>query len=264
MRFLGWRAVQVPVGVTKKYFSARSGGQALVVHTMGKVGSTAVLTTCEEQVSAPVFHTHTLSFDKIKELARRSLTSPLLEGLAVRRLLDSEREVHWRVVSLVRDPVARNISAFFQNLDHFGGGTDEIAALFERFMRDYPHDLPSRWFDDEVLPHFGVDVFGSEFDPKSGHAVFSRENVDLLVVRIDDLNNVGPRVLGEFLGLPGEASIGRENIGGDKSYSTLYSEALKKFRIPEKYVDECYATRFARHFYSDEEIAHFRERWAAR
>ena len=55
--------------------------------------------------------------------------------------------------------------------------------------------------------------------------------------------------------------IVRENVGSDKEYSDLYAAVVRDARVPEAALDTAYGSRFARHFYSQEEIAGFRRSW---
>ena len=75
------------------------------------------------------------------------------------------------VVSLVRDPIARQISGLFQSPDlasislHDRSGRFDVdrvvAYLEEHFLTADPHHGADSWFDEELGTVFGVDVFGS-------------------------------------------------------------------------------------------------------
>ena len=148
----------------------------IVVYQMGKVGS---VTICESlraaRLGRPVVHVHYLTPDGIRNamlcnIDAKGLYSPMRSWTSryVRHRLDHNLEKGiWTVISLVREPVARNISAFFENLanTHQDLGSDRqqpgdlIARLQMRFLETYNHRVPLTWFDDEVKPTFGIDVY---------------------------------------------------------------------------------------------------------
>jgi hypothetical protein len=85
----------------------------------------------------------------------------------------------------------------------------------------------------------------------------------VLLLRVEDLARVGETVLRSFLGLP-DLHLERRNVGKRKYYAASYGEVTRSLRLPEPLLDQIYGSRLARHFYSDQEIAAFRERWSAK
>ena len=53
----------------------------------------------------------------------------------------------------------------------------------------------------------------------------------------------------------------KTNVGSAKVYAPLYKEFKNSIVLPESYVDRMYTSKYMRHFYSEEEIARFREKW---
>ena len=54
---------------------------------------------------------------------------------------------------------------------------------------------------------------------------------------------------------------GHTNVGEEKPYRKLY-ELFKKLPLPASYLDKEYSSRYARYFYTEDEIAAFRKHWA--
>src|SRR5437016_3236817 len=142
----------------------------IIVHQMGKVGSKSVQLSLRKAYEAlgiqiPIYHTHTLnSFEQGKQNAfqDRKQRNPadrlaaLEYGEIIRKQIDENPTQHWNIVSLVRDPIARNISAFFESLpeyipdwrERYAQGTltaHEIRALFLSFSTAY--ERPEYWFE---------------------------------------------------------------------------------------------------------------------
>jgi hypothetical protein len=251
-------------------------GEPIVVYQMGKVGSSTVYRSLRSLgLPRPVHHVHLLNdLDTLEERARELYPDPvetlaqIEKGRRLRRRILRSRGTTWHVISLVRDPVQRNVSAFFENL------TELIPDVYERrahndialadikaaFLDQYDHNAPLTWFQSQLEPVFGIDVFAVPFDIEKGYATYETPTVKLLVIRLENLMTCGETAISEFLGLD-EFELVAANIGRDKRYRDLYAEFERSAALPVSYFARMYASRFARHFYTDEEIDGFKRRW---
>lgn len=173
-----------------------------------------------------------------------------------------------RVITLVRDPVAHNVSLFFQVFDQYVGKTIEqsdydVEDLIRVFLERYVYSRPLTWLDAELKATLGIDVFRHEFPTDSGYSVINSGNVSLLILKseLDDVRKA--EAISSFLGL-NKFEIVRSNVTGDKSHGRQYEEFKKRIRIPEALLEELYESKYARHFYSEEERAQFRARWGGK
>jgi hypothetical protein len=66
----------------------------------------------------------------------------------------------------------------------------------------------------------------------------------------------------EFLRLEDFVLV-NSNTAADKPYAALYM-AFKQMPLPKAYVEAMYNTKFARHFYTEQEIQGFVRRWSIR
>ena len=170
----------------------------------------------------------------------------------------------FRVITLVREPISRNISAFFQNLDGMVGKSDahQLATdeLIESFLTGYPHDVPLTWFEKELLPTTGIDVYSKPFPFDVGYTTFEHEKVRALVMRhnLDDEKKASS--LCEFLKLD-ELSMRKANVAEQKTYADASRQFLDSIKLPESYVDRMLSSKYATHFWSDAELQKIRERW---
>lgn len=105
------------------YRQRRNPHPPILVYQMGKVGSRTVYRTLESLgLPSPIYHVHVLSPDGIRATWARyhkigaEMPIHLIAGKEVRRRLDRHPEGEWQVVTLVRDPVARQISELFETL----------------------------------------------------------------------------------------------------------------------------------------------------
>lgn len=255
----------------------------VLVYQMAKVGSTTVVRSVRASAPGrPVFHCHALTADGIETLERfyrlcRVPSLPWAWHLLASRHLDAQLRRgltpgRWKVVTLLRDPVARNLSLLFQVGGRLVPGfrqlgeTDDLdpLALFYRFEREFPRQLAGLgWFDDELKRVFDVDVFAVPFDRKAGWQVYPGPVADVLLLRTDRLSEIGERALGSFLGL--ETVRWRQaNVGAWKARGGGYLRLLDRIVLPGAYVDRFYEAPEVRHFFSADELAQMRARWCGR
>lgn len=202
----------------------------IVVYQMGKVGSYAVYRSLFQWWPGAVLHAHRLS-DRYDDVAIRSIDRSCFGG-----------DCPVYLVSLVREPIARNVSAFFETYDwYFGTAITEaeksLQELQKTFIAEYQHGIPLMWFDERLFPVTGIDVYEEPFLER-GHQQYSRQNVNLLVMRTDLDNSRKAEVLHEFLPdrATGVPTIERKNAGEDKAHRDLYRRFKAQFAPPSWYV----------------------------
>lgn len=249
----------------------------LIVYQMGKVGSeTMERSLASYDLRRPMYRVHALVEENMyldlhaanvtpREYFKRSRNLFVSKYLAREIARDLHRG-HWQVVTMVRDPVAQNISSFFQIADLLIPRFSEraqanelsVGELLDVFLQNYsPDGIYVHWFDVEMKPTFGVDVFRTSFPKDAGYTVYRDGNVDLLLLRLEDVDRCAPMAFREFLGLD-DFQIQRKNEAEYKGYYRLYKAFREQAVFPRRYVDGVYASKYARHFYSDEELAGFR------
>jgi hypothetical protein len=240
-------------------------GSPIVVFSMAKTGSSAVAAGLRATGQGPVYHVHDLdpAFLEREEAQYRWSGRPWRIWDA-RRLLQRPptATAPWRVVSIVRDPIAQTLSAFFQPGARHGylhpGAT--VGSLQERFGDRLDH-LPLRWFETHLQPALGIDVYDSSFDPGQGYQIISTATVRLLLLRCEDLA-VAPVALARLLETEAPVAVPRVNVGADKAYAGLYESVRSALRPTTAQLDRAYGSRLVRHFYSREEIARLRRGWS--
>ncbi|MBU0689942.1 MAG: putative capsular polysaccharide synthesis family protein [Gammaproteobacteria bacterium] len=249
----------------------------ILVFQMGKVGSTAVYRSLRTAAQgAPVYHAHFLSYrglDEVEGFYRAKGATRLVDELhywrAIRRKLDRSKRRAW-VISMVRDPVARDISDVFQNMPiHHAsllvpGGEVQIRktldALAENFSAfDESSDYACTWFDREMKEVFGIDVFATPFDRARGYSILENERARLLLLRMEDMDDIFCDAMQAFMGL--SVQLGRFNDASDKGYHAAYKAVTGQVRLPRTVAEKIYASRYARHFYSDTMIEAFLNKW---
>ena len=249
----------------------------LIVYQMGKVGSETIeRSLASYDLGRPMYRVHSLVEENMYLDLRASNVTPreyfkrsrhlFLGKYLAREIARDLHRGHWKVVTMVRDPVAQNISSFFQIADllipRFSERTQAnalpISELLDVFLQNYaPDGIYVNWFDVEMKPSFDVDVFETPFPTDEGYAVYREPHVDLLLLRLEDVDRCAPAAFREFLGLD-DFRVQRKNEAEYKTYHRLYKAFREQAVFPRRYVDGVYGSKYARHFYSDEELAGFR------
>lgn len=248
---------------------------AILVYQMGKVGSTAVTRSLRAAgVESRIYKPHFLTKEGMAR-AEKQYRKNWTGGRRALHLWESQflhdkvrrprPGAKWRIVTLVRDPVARNVSAFFQTFDleaFYGNGSGaDPERLADAFLHEFEwHDEPLTWLDAELGSVFGIDVFAFPFPHSRGYDVYENDAATVLLLRLEDLQQAAPRALEEWLGLEGFATV-ESNVGRTKYYSDAYRAFFEGARLPGSYLDRMYGSKYARHFYTDEEIQAFRATW---
>src|SRR5699024_3797273 len=178
-----------------------------------------------------------------------------------------------KVITLTRDPVARQVSSFFQNSKRFFGidfesmnqsNEEVLERLMDVFLNDFigKNDIdfldasPLTWFDEEIKEVFNVDVYDSSFPKERGYALFKNGSVEILLIRLEDLNRCFREASYQLLGREVEI-IKSKNAAEDKNYASIYAAFKNQLVLPQQYLDRMYESKYAKHFYSRDEILGF-------
>lgn len=259
------------------------GKTPIVVYQMGKVGSSTVVASLEAStLRQPIYHIHSLTregiesrrqiyariFDQQHDADTRRMHHLLIAEQLHKRIGDGGSAPKWKVITLVRDPVARNISDFFQVKDYwlsgFEGGLGSSQLIMDEiikvFMEEYHHDEALNWFDVELKQTLGIDVFAADFPKQLGYKIYRRGRMEVLVLKLEGLNQYAQKAFKEFLGIDDLQMI-EANVSSQKDYHPAYKKFQEDIKLPGSYLDSMYESKYARHFYTEEEIRSFKTRW---
>ena len=262
----------------------------LLVYQMGKVGSTTILMSLKAlALDTPIYHVHFLTqyiIDRVEKGERKKFSYKdvgrcihLWTSQYIRKQIDMGlKGKKWKIVTVTRDPIGRNISAFFQSLkfelsdsghqykikSDYGFeitmNLEDIENLIDFFFEKFDHDAPIVFFDREFKGVFGIDVFSSEFPKVKGYKIYEEEHADVLLIKLENLNECAHDAFKEFLNIDGFNLI-RANIASEKAYYPIYRKFLDSIVIPDSYIDQMYTSKYAQHFYSEKEINKFKAKW---
>lgn len=259
----------------------------ILVYQMAKVGSSTIVASIKKaKLDIPVYHIHALTKEGLQNEERAyfgpsiSLTcksllpeaTHLYEGYYLNDVLKKGNRPSM-IVTLVRDPIARNISAFFEGMHlripDFNNRAskndihvDEIIKLFLDSIKINPdyHMTPLGWFDKEFRKAIKIDVYSDDFPKSKGYKIYGSDNSSVLLLKLEKLNQCFSEASSIFFE-KGSISIESKNISRKKIYHDLYKAFKKSIILPESYLQLMYDSKYAKHFYSNDEINSFLERW---
>ncbi|MCH8514225.1 MAG: putative capsular polysaccharide synthesis family protein [Kiritimatiellae bacterium] len=228
--------------------------EPVFVYQMGKVASRSIHEPLDEIYPGAVVHGHRFDPEypqgEVVELYKRWERGKLKLPL--------------HIISLARNPIDRNVSAFFQNFEHYTGQKPRewrgsMRDLLDCFLEVFPHHIPLIWFDHSLKQNFGVDVYARPLK-KEGWSVHETKDVRALVMRVEIPDEEKTRAVRSFLELD-EFSVARNNKSGKKDYGSLYAKFKKEVKLPRDYVLRMLDSKYFRHFYDSKEAARTLQRW---
>jgi hypothetical protein len=253
----------------------------IFVYQMGRVGSVSIQSSLIKaykslSLDVQVLHGHYLdNFELVQSRAEQDLAnaSQLIAGLENHRklrerLLQDPSFRRLKIITLVRDIVARNVSTFFYALPEFIPDWEE-KLQHNSLTVDYLHGVylsknaykltAMNWFDEQLKPVFDIDVYAMPFPKDLGYKIYSSPKADLLVMRLENLNKCAEQAVSEFLGLQNFV-LSRENTGDDRKTGQL-QRMFKTNPLPPEYIKKMYKCKLSRHFYTEAELDAFARNW---
>jgi glycosyltransferase involved in cell wall biosynthesis len=272
----------------------------ILIYQMSKVGSKTVYYSLKEHpVPNLLFHVHQLTYDyiytflenieqRIKRISsqeadsgikisrivyNKNLREMLNHDLELRRKFDKySKDFNWKIITLVRDPIARMFSDFYFSIQtkhpeatdiHGDIILEKSIDIFKNILKrfDEARDWASRWFDVEFKKVLGVDVYDYPFDHERGYRIIKPGNIEILIIKMEELDHCFFSAMSDFLGIK-KIKLLRKNISAEKGYADVYKKAKKSIRIEKAVCEKIYATKYARHFCSEEERDNFTWKWS--
>ncbi len=212
------------------------------VYQMGKVASSSIYSSIKKQYAGLVFHDHNFGENSLSKEVFQLYSHYQNKNFPI------------KIISLVREPIGRNLSAFFENFKRDTGvaykdsnyAAEELQHIF---LQNYKHDIPLIWFDNNFKTEFNIDVFAYDF-PGSNYLEIKKDNVSLLLMKHDVPDHIKEEIIRTFIDVP-SFKLKNANISEQKEYAQSYNE-VKKLKLPKEYVDRMLASKYTQHFYRND------------
>lgn len=248
----------------------------VLVYTMGKVGSSTIVETLRELGFSEV-QPHSLTLSRrgsyfvlperkgLKNLKDR-IKSKLLKTKG-KLYLFSKRITKKRIkiVTLSRDPIARTISAYFEQYKYVLDkdiNSVNTQELIENFFKFANHDTPHIWFDNEIKRVLKLDIYASDFDKILGWKLIETEDFDLIIIKMEYLSTL-TKPLSKFFNVS-SFPLKPANRSDFKEYKKAYDKFKQEITFTKEYLDFHYESKYTNYFYTQDEIDGFRKKWTKR
>jgi len=240
-------------GCRRIYLASKS--DAVLVYQMGKVGSSSLGESIRDSANM-----HTLYGNPpcriLLDLERRGWWF-FLGGVYdfVRRVsIRMRKDV--KIITLVRSPVERNVSMFFQDFPYWyvdyrskNRGVSRFSdetMVEDMYESVFPHDYVNSWFDKEIKRLTGIDVYAHPYDRSKGYHVYERGRFKLLLLEMTKVED-NWSVVQNFVGQ--NVELKTVNVGGNKWYGPIYKIYKPRLVANEKINNLVKSGKFYTKFY---------------
>lgn len=232
-------------------------GDCVFIFSPGRSGSSFCKALFEDRTQ--VFNVHCLDnnfnidgMDMSKVLKPNELNEYIkYQKLYKKKLLENNS----KILTLIRDPVARCVSSYYH---HIAFNEDiSVEQAIANFINTFPHDWTLNWMNEQFKKHLGVDLYKEEFNKELGFKKNDAGN-SIIIMRTDKISLLKSVVKDNWnLALRKKPKkIRNKNKAGN-----TYKRVIKKFKLPKNYLDKMYNSEFAKFFFTDKEIIDLRNKW---
>lgn len=228
----------------------------VLAYGTAKVGTTSIYDSLLA-AGIPARHLHSVTGEKI-----------------INTLLNHPGKV--KILSGVREPLARDLSAFFQTqagffeYDESQGDFNNRVNNMLKILRDIagkfgnggvcPYGNSFCWYDDEFKNKLGIDIFEEPFDREKGFTIYRKGSVEIFLYRLEDLNSLEGEIQ-KFLGRD-DFKVLHTNNAEEKNINYIYKSLKEKYRFPRGYAKLYYDDNDRMdYFYTKEEQKQFLKQW---
>jgi hypothetical protein len=254
------------VGAYRRYRDENT----VLVYQMGKVGSTAIASALGDR--AVQIHNFYPANEpcSCRPLYANALYRKPFHWLFYRAIrMAVRRRKTLKIITLVRDPIERNISMYFHDLHYWLAyyfsavrpdrvRSEGLDTLIDCFRTTFAHRYPLDWFDRELKRLTGIDVYDHAFDTAAGFTRIEQGGTSVLLVQTEQLW-ASWHAVEEFVGR--KLELRETNRGRHKWYGPLYARFLRAYSATASELEEMYSSRYARLFFSEDARARMRRRW---
>ncbi len=193
-----------------------------------------------------------------------------------------------KIITAVREPIGQNISLLLQSISEWSLRMDTLVNAIRLNTGEYTAagiqnvidiifkdggNLQSL-FDIQIknneligriqnfIPSFQeniIDIMKEPFDKEKGYSIIKEDNIEVFVYQLEKLNDIVPE-LSEWVGVPFDSLV-IDNMGESKWNGASYKQAQKELKFSGEYFDKCYNEPYVKHFYSEQDIEKFKNRW---
>lgn len=234
--------------VRMQFLEAERSEKAVFVYQSKKVASVTIEASVKS-VGIYGVHVHNLMY----------------RGMSLGYIRELVKRKGGKVISLVRDPVARQISLMWHMLGEKGKEYLEMYGSFENMEKFY-YKIPNfddefEWYQREMEAVLGINVYDYPFDRDAGYALIEQDGISLLLIKVEKLNHL-EKIIADFLN-EDRFRLCNYNCAEEKKYRYAYANYLKEVNIPTEFLKYYYCNNsYMDHFYTEEEKHELYKKWS--
>lgn len=190
-----------------------------------------------------------------------------------------------KVITGVRDPISQNLSFLYQHISNIfssdfsyhlnlnseeffkNGGDAQI--LFDLgfgkakgFNNLEPYSDNFTYLGDFMTRFKNniIDLSQFPFDKEKGYTIVREGHIEVFVYQLEKLNDIA-KEMSDWIGQTQFDKWVVANEASNKWIADSYNQAKKEITFSQEYFDRCYNDPWVQHFYSQEDIEKFKEKW---
>lgn len=233
---------------------------------MAKVGSLSIYGSLKKQKPLhAIFHIHSLNNKENKKSLELCKTKGILPdsrspiSMINNYIINNNRKM--KIITMVRDPIERNISAFFDAFEMFVGVSVEnykgsMQTLETIYHNSFPHEYAVNWFEKQFFEAIHVNIYDLKFPVYKGFLIIKSNHIDVLIIKTNTEDYLKEVLLSEFCNCPNF-----KLINTNKTKTRLYDEFKNHIKFSKRYLNNQYQSKYALHFFSHQERSIALKRW---
>ncbi|MFC6670553.1 putative capsular polysaccharide synthesis family protein [Marinobacterium aestuariivivens] len=239
----------------KSVWDTYSNPDNIIIYQMGKVGSSSLEKSIPNSIHTHMMYGNSPCHVHLDQRRRGLKKAVGFIGDSIKRAAVMQRD-EIKIITPIREPAARNVSMFFQDLAHWiyhycdlgnhDNRFDDSRFLEKVFQDAFDHKYALDWFDTEFRRFTGVDIYATPYNKEQGYMEIRQGKFHILIIdskRIKE--NIS--IIETFSGR--KIDIQDSNIADNKWYGLLYKEFKKNFDM-ERYKNSLQSHRFYEKFYT--------------
>lgn len=244
----------------------------ILIYQMGKVGSSTIKASLDRLNLFESYQVHRLNPDNIarvrREHERRGWAHPPGDRLGIElyeRMI--KPRVRLKIITLVREPIGRNFSYYFQNLDKLcDTPSAHVRIPVEQLVREFPVEFPASddpltWFEYEFKEVTGIDLYDYQLNMSGGFAEVKTDLYDVLILRTDATDKTKSEAMAEFLGVR-RVPLTQANVTAHKGEAQSYRNFRDTIQMVPAYLDRMLGSKYSRHFFDEGTLCRLRDQYA--
>ncbi len=244
-------------------------GAPILIFTMAKVGSLSVYSSLKSQRNNPLFHIHSLDEREERKHIKMCRRHGIYPGsrtpvfMLNRELIKLNKP--FKVISLFRNPIERNISAFFDSFElHMGMRAENyeggMETLEDAFHKKLNHNYAISWYEEQFKKGLDIDVFAETFDSEKKYKTIEKGTISVLILSSELDDQIKEELIDNFTKKSG-FKLTNVNVTSSLKHASLYDKFKKHIRFSDAYLDHQLNSKYVRHFFSQKDIDQLREKW---